>query len=367
MDAETSRQPTSWTKVIAVNLLVFFVVFNVIYWAIPAVGTLSRAISFANEAGQPLPPNYDGIPWARRHYEERAVRGAIYRSFIEWRHAPMAGDTITVEGPYLQRRTINAGTTRDKTAYFFGGSTMWGDGADDAGTIASQFAAATGVHTENFAERGYTAHQSLILLLQLLQQGHRPDLVVFYDGVNEVLHKCRVELNPDSHERERQFETVLKSSLVADSFSHYAAPLLAFARNVNRELSRAARAEEYDCHSNPAKPQAIAENLIRDWQFARDLVERHGGKFVAVLQPVAPLSNTRRAHFSIYPLLERGYREVYAILREKIARSAEFHDLVPVLDRDEYIYIDFCHLSPNGNRYVAQKIAEIVAPLGFRR
>jgi lysophospholipase L1-like esterase len=367
MDAETSRQPTSWTKVIAVNLLVFFVVFNVIYWAIPTVGTLSRAISYANEAGQTLPPNYDGIPWARRHYEERAVRGTVYRSFIEWRHAPMAGETITVEGPYLQRRTINAGTPRDKTAYFFGGSTMWGDGADDAGTIPSQFAAITGVHTENFAERGYTAHQSLILLIQLLQQGHRPDLVVFYDGANEVLHKCRIELSPDSHERERQFEAVLKSSLIADSFSHYAAPLLAFARNVKRELGRAVQAEEHDCHSNPAKRQAIAENLIRDWQFARDLVERHGGKFVAVLQPVAPLSNTRRAHFTIYPLLGRGYREVYAVLREMIARGGEFHDLVPVLDRDEYIYIDFLHLSPNGNRYVAAKIAEIVAPLGFKR
>jgi hypothetical protein len=356
----------SWIRLIAINVLLFFILFNVFYWAIPTIGSLLRLISFAHETSRPLPPNYEGIGWARRHYEERAQRGTVYRSFIEWRHAPMAGETITVEGPHLQRRTVNENTTGSKTAYFFGGSTMWGDGADDAGTIPSQFATITGVRSENFAERGYTAHQNLILLMQLLQKGHRPDLVVFYDGVNEVLHKCRIELTADSHERERQFETVLRSSLVADSFSHYAEPLFTFARNVQRELRRAAATEEYDCHSNLTKRQAIASNLIRDWEFARYLVERHGGQFLAILQPVAPLSNTRREHFSIFPLLERGYKEVYALVRERTG-SGEFYDFVPVLDRDEYIYIDFCHLSPNGNRYIAQRIAEIVAPLGFKR
>jgi lysophospholipase L1-like esterase len=367
MVSKLSRRSASWIRVVAVNLLIFFVLFNLLYWSIPTISTILRVIAHAKESNLPLPPNYDGIPWARQHYKERALRGTVYRSFVEWRHAPMAGETITVEGPHIQRRTVNANTTRGHTAYFFGGSAMWGDGANDAGTIPSQFAGITGVHSENFAERGYTAHQSLILLLQLLQQGHRPDLVVFYDGVNDVMHKCRVELTPESHERERQFETVLQSSLSADSFSHYAAPLFTFARNVQRELRRAVKVEEYDCHSNPGKPQAIANNLIRDWEFARDLVERHGGKFAAFLQPVAPLSNTRRDHFNIFPLLERGYKEIYTLVREKVAQSDHFHDLVPVLDRDEYIYIDFCHLSPNGNRYVAQRIAEIVAPLGFKR
>ena len=196
---------------------------------------------------------------------------------------------------------------------------MWGDGANDAGTIPSQFASLTGIFSENFAERGYTAHQSLIQLMQLLQKGHRPALVIFYDGVNEVLHKCRAELTADSHERERQFEMVLQSSLDADSFSHYAAPLFKFARNMRREFQRAINTEQYDCHKNPAKRQAIAENLIRDWEFAKDLAERHGAKFVAILQPVSPLSNTRLEHVGIPPLVERGYKEVYPLIREKIA------------------------------------------------
>jgi lysophospholipase L1-like esterase len=367
MDSEPSRHTASWAKLIAVNLLIFFVIFNLLYWSIPLVSTTLRVVAHETEIRAPLPPNYNGIPWARRHYEERAMRGTVYRSFVEWRHAPLAGETITVEGPYLQRRTINENTSRNTMAYFFGGSTMWGDGANDAGTIPSQFANLTGIFSENFAERGYTAHQSLIQLMHLLQQGHRPALVIFYDGVNEVLHKCRAELTADSHERERQFEMVLQSSLDADSFSHYAAPLFKFARNMRREFQRAINTDQYDCHKNPAKRQAIADNLIRDWEFAKDLAERHGAKFVAILQPVSPLSNTRLEHVGIPPLVERGYKEIYPLIRDKIAQSGQFQDFVPVLDRDEHIYIDFCHLSPNGNRHVAQKIAEVVAPLGFMR
>ena len=39
------------------------------------------------------------------------------------------------------------------------------------------------------------------------------------------------------------------------------------------------------------------------------------------------------------------------------------YDFTGVLDHPEYIYIDFCHLSPNGNRYVAQKLVEVLGEL----
>ena len=82
---------------------------------------------------------------------------------------------------------------------------MWGIGSLDArSTIPSQFAAATKVRSENYGEIGYTAHQSLVQLLQMLQAGHRPSLVVFYDGVNDVAIKCERGLTPDSTGRNRR-------------------------------------------------------------------------------------------------------------------------------------------------------------------
>jgi hypothetical protein len=37
-----------------------------------------------------------------------------------------------------------------------------------------------------------------------------------------------------------------------------------------------------------------------------------------------------------------------------------FVDLRHALDYDEYIYIDWCHLSPNGNEIIARQITEAV-------
>jgi hypothetical protein len=357
-------------KVIFYNVLVFFVLANVLYWAIPAVGTILRANAAAREARRPLPPNYAEADagWARRHREELQRKNSLYKSFVGWQTTPMAGETINVEGRYFQRRTYNPATSDRKKVYFFGGSTMWGMGASDAGTIPSQFAALSGIHAENFGEVGWTAHQSLMQLIRLLQAGHRPDLVAFYDGVNDVHQKCRIELTAESHERERQFDTALRRSLIADSFSHYFAPVERVAQNIKRELVRAVAADEYDCHSNPDKAEAVAANLLSDWSLAKLLVEAHGGKFVALLQPVAYFSRTRLDHldrWSLQPDKGRQYQAVYPLIRTKLAQSGEFHDLAAALDIDEYIYIDFCHLSPNGNRYVAQRIADIAAPLGF--
>ena len=368
MAQDTNGRALSLVRIIAINVLVFFVTINLLYWAIPVVGTISRA---SWRAPGPLPPNYSAADagWARRHAEEMARKTSVYRSYLGWQTAPMAGETINVEGPNFQRRTSNDNTSDAKKVYFFGGSTMWGVGATDATTIPSQFAAITGVHAENFGEIGWTAHQGLMQLIRLLQAGHRPTLVVFYDGVNDTDQKCRIEITPDAHERERQFDETLRRSLKPDSFVHFFAPIARVGANFNRELERwrVGPNRQYNCASNPEKAAAIAENLVDDWRLAKHLVELHGGQFIGLLQPVSYLSSTRLDHIDLSVEQGKQYQAVYPRVREKIARMSGVHDLVSALDIDEYIYFDFCHLSPNGNRYVAQKIAEIAAPLALKR
>lgn len=356
-------------RTILYNVLVFFVIANVLYWLIPTVGTILRAGKTWLTVGGPISPAYSAADagWVRTYQAELHRIGFHYRSHIGWRRGSLAGERINVGGPYLQRETRNEKVSGDAKAYFFGGSTMWGEGSDDAGTIPSHFAALTGIRSENFGETAYTSHQGLSLLIQLLQSGHRPDLVVFYDGVNEVMNKCRNELTAESHALEQRFEQVLRRSGIADSFSYYFGPILTVVQNIKREGTRAVQGEEHDCHRNPAKAEAIAQNLLRDWQFAKHLVEWHGGKFVGILQPVAYYSRTRLDHVSLSRNWEQQYQAVYPLIREKLAQSGEFHDFTSALDIDERLYLDFCHLPPKGNRIVAAKIAETIAPLGFRR
>jgi lysophospholipase L1-like esterase len=356
-------------RVVFYNALIFFVLANLLYWAIPAVGTVLRAGKTWITVHAPVPRVYSEAEaaWVGTYQAELHRIGFHYRSHVGWRRGALSGERINVAGPYLQRATWNDNVSGDKAAYFFGGSTMWGEGSDDAGTIPSHFAALTGTRTENFGETAYTAHQGLSLLIELLQSGRRPDLVVFYDGVNEVMNKCRIELTPESHALEQRFEQILRRSAAADSFAHYFAPILAVAQNIRREARRAVQGEEHDCHRNPEKAEAIAENLLRDWRFAQHLVEWHGGKFLGILQPVAYFSRTRLDHLSLWSTLEQQYRAVYPLIIAKIAQSGEFRDLTHALDIDDYLYLDFCHLPPKGNRIVAQRIAALAAPLGFHR
>jgi hypothetical protein len=78
--------------------------------------------------------------------------------------------------------------------FFFGGSTMWGTAQRDSQTIAAEAArrlqslAGPGQRIEvtNFGESGYVSTQDLLSLMLELRAGNIPDVVVFYDGINDV-------------------------------------------------------------------------------------------------------------------------------------------------------------------------------------
>ena len=313
-------------KTISYNVLIFFVLANILYWSIPVVGSITNLVKGRQEGDR-----------------------AEFRSFLGWRNPP--------------RPTVNTNTTGDRKVYFFGGSTMWGFWALEPHTIPSQFAAATKVHSENYGEIGYTAHQSLVQLLQLLQNGHRPSLVVFYDGVNDVAIKCERGMTPESHGEEREIAALLRGSDSPNSFTYYFKPVARIAQRINNQISKSLGVSQYDCDTDPTKAEAIAENLIRDWQFAKLLTESFGGKFIGILQPVSYFSKTRLDNLKQPAGLDRQYQAVYPLIQKKIAQGGQFYDLTAALDIDDTIYTDYNHITPKGNEIVARKIAELADPL----
>jgi hypothetical protein len=40
--------------------------------------------------------------------------------------------------------------------------------------------------------------------------------------------------------------------------------------------------------------------------------------------------------------------------------SSHVLNLTDAFDRDEYIYIDFCHVSPNGNKIITRRIIDFI-------
>jgi hypothetical protein len=358
-------------KVVAAQAFGLFIVFNVVVWTICLGFTVANLVGRGIQPpvlGRPAKmaalPNYAGVAWARTHFEEFAALSSRYISYIEWRREPFQGKTINLSGPYALRATVGAGDPSKPSVYFFGGSTMWGTGADDANTIPSLVTELGGYRAVNWGESAYTAHQSLVLLMQLLQEGHRPNVVVFYDGVNEVSHKCRAELTPTSHAREGQIRSALAASKSENVYglSYIARPLIALAGVVSSRIALLTRGEgQFVCHTDGARAQQIADNLIEDWDVARRLVESYGGKFIGVLQPVSYFSDTRLEHLKLSEVERKQFKTVYPLIRQRMQGRPGLFDLTGTLDRREYIYIDFCHLSPNGNRYVALKIVETLS------
>ena len=56
------------------------------------------------------------------------------------------------------------------------------------------------------------------------------------------------------------------------------------------------------------------------------------------------------------------FKAVYPLIERRMAEDGGFLNLVHALDIDGYVYVDFCHLSPNGNRLIAAQIARFAQP-----
>jgi len=365
----------SAVKFAGAQALSLFIIFNIVIWIIClgfSVANLVKRGPGASQFGKRVPmanlPNYAGVDWARTHFVEIGSLSSVYVSYIGWRRKPFHGQTITLDGPYAQRATVGSASPDKPSVYFFGGSTMWGTGSDDANTIPSLVTQLGGFRSENYGESAYTAHQSLALLIQLLQEGHRPNVVVFYDGANDVSQKCRSELTAKSHAREAQISAALATAKPQNAYGlqYMAGPFVGLAAVVSNGISERRRDSEgqyFACHTDPLRAQQIADYLFQDWEVARRLVESYGGKFIGILQPVAYYSSTKLAHLQLGDTLKQQFEAVYPLVRKRMAGQPNLYDFTDVLDRQEYHYIDFCHLSPNGNRYVAERLVEVLVAL----
>lgn len=319
-----------------------------------------QALGMARDARADL-PNYRNVEWAARHFSEFARLSTGYFDFIGWRRQPFEGSTIHVDAEGYRE---HPGAPRREQAdiWVFGGSTIWGPGADDASTIPARLQAHAKRSAFNFGESAYTAHQSYNLLIKSYLQGGKPRHVVFYDGANEVVIKCRAELDfySTSHE-----ETIRERMRSSHPSAQLLGPTLEVLGQTLRSLGAAARGDGgYDCHLNEAKRKRIAAALVMDWTLARDLVEKNGGRFVAVLQPVAFTGSPQLEHLPgvrASRALREQYDAVYPEIRRQLQQSGvAYTDLSAMFDVADPIYIDFAHVSPRGNDIAGQRIARLL-------
>lgn len=158
-------------------------------------------------------------PWADRYFAELEALDFVYEPFIGARERPVRGRYIaTSDGVRESYQPPGAEGDDALEVWFFGGSTMWGEGQRDEHTIPSEVAriaeaAGTTIRAVNFGERGYTAFQEFLVFEQALAGREPPDVAVFYHGINEFFSQVEspVNLSPQP--------SVFQLSVLRDAFA----------------------------------------------------------------------------------------------------------------------------------------------------
>ena len=311
-------------------------------------------------------PNYKQFDWAGQHFSDTKKVTSSYSDFVVWRLDPLSTETINIDESGL-RHTVVPDTVSSYEIWMFGGSTMFGIGSNDANTIPSKLSNIAGVRVINYAQPGYHARQNLNELVSLYadQKKSQPAArtIMFYDGINDVLDKCRVENTGLGTEHEQQIlsAVAIKGSSPRVVFM----PALALIDQIKNAFDRRLYNSQYVCHGDPDRSDRIARSLVTDWSSAAAIARGNGDRFIAILQPVSFLSRTKLDHLDLFgddwDEVARQYRAVYPAIRHYADEvDFEFHDLSGVFDHNEFIFIDYAHTSPNGNEYMAQALAEFL-------
>src|SRR5215216_3699571 len=167
----------SFLKTAAINLVVIGFLLSVFVIALPAAWDLRDFWRAHADAGKPdidkrsLAAAYNGESWPTDHFLEFNSLRTVYHDFIVWRRQQFEGKTVHIDVNGYRRHGSATDTPADAKVWLFGGSTAWGTGVPDDGTIAAYLEKVTGLRTFNLAETGYNAHQSLNLLMKLYVEG----------------------------------------------------------------------------------------------------------------------------------------------------------------------------------------------------
>ena len=136
-------------------------------------------------------PALAGLDYVPQLFAEQfAAESGQFDPLLGWRLQDTAGRYLNIaEEERLSTATTAPGEPIE--VWFFGGSAMYGFGQRDQHTIPSELvrlAAADGVALEahNFGTPAYVNWQGVELFARLLTEREAPDLVVFYDGYNDL-------------------------------------------------------------------------------------------------------------------------------------------------------------------------------------
>lgn len=307
---------------------------------------------------------------------ENWSRTYMYEDYVLFKERPYHGRYVNVspasfravqdQGPWPPEGT-------NLNVFVFGGSTTFGYGLPDHQTIPSflqeslrsRLGKSAAVY--NFGTGYYNSTQERIFFERLLSSGQRPDIVIFIDGLNDVLQGDHAPFRD-------QFQTVFdlnNNERLLAAFVHQT-PVGRFLRGVKRRLQKLDRAAMGNL-------EAEAVRSLGRYVVNKDLIEaicqRFGIQPVFVWQPVPAYKYDLKLHLfgmAAYHPEGFGYKKqafAYREMAKMIAQNAPANNFLWCADLQEdereCIYVDGHHYTAKFARKLAATIVEIMDARGL--
>ena len=157
-------------------------------------GTVRQSFAARRTHSGPSNP-LDTTGWYRDYVREyESTFHMRWKPYVYFRRLPFRGRFITIDSFGHRVVPQPAAATPERRVFFMGGSTMWGSYQRDSATIPAEAARRmlalpgpeSGIEVTNLGESGYVFTQEMLELMLQLRAGNRPNVVVFYDGINDV-------------------------------------------------------------------------------------------------------------------------------------------------------------------------------------
>jgi len=355
-------------KIVAVNFLVLAATFQAALIIVSLAGDMWGGGKLIWRTGDKkdrhLAPSYDDKDYARRVFDDQRRTIESYSSFVGWRRLPLKTETTNIGADGFRIHTVGReNVPESRRLGFFGASTVWGTGVDDNNTIPAKLDELTDRYEiTNYAETGWTSRQSLAQLINLMNEGKAPDIVIFYDGPNEVLVHCDLGFGSaiNVHHETGKLERLVRDSQSRSYlYRNFFVPAFDTFRRVTGYTQHPS---QWVCDRDVARAAAVADHLVRNWEIARTLVESYGGSFIAILQPVTGVGKPKIDHLELDPTIAANYAAAYTQIRSLLRdrEASQIWDMSDIFDVDRRLYIDHAHVAGEGNALVAARIANIL-------
>jgi hypothetical protein len=207
----------------------------------------------------------------------------------------------------------------------------------------------------------------MILLILEIQKGNIPDIVIFYDGPNDIV--ATVQTGVGAHQNVSQIANKIQGELgniitnTVNSMPYTRRFLNAFIERQNSDVEESG--------DDQAQEDNLAMELINAYESNMEMVsllgEQYDFEVYFFWQPHVsrghkPLTQIEQDHVkNVGSELKPLYEATYRFLEERADISEHFYNLTDAFDNVErFIWIDDVHIVPEGNEIIAERMFEVL-------